>query len=290
MFRSEKAINWGIFVLLCIIWGSSFILMKWSREGLNAAQIASIRILSASIVLLPFGIVHLQRIPGKKILLVILSGVLGNLLPAYFFATAIANNVDSSLAGIMNSLTPISVVVIGICFFRAKIGGKKIAGVILGFVGLCLLTLQGTAINLNNSGYTLLVVLATILYGFNINLVIHYLKEVNPVHLTTVSLSFMIIPTAIVLWQQDIHMLPLDESIVKWSVIISVLLGIIGTGLATALFYILVKRGGGLFASLVTYGIPFVAIAWGMIYGESITALQIGCLGIILAGVYLANK
>src|SRR5687767_4927497 len=100
----------------------------------------------------------------------------------------------------------------------------------------------------------------------------------------------MIIPTILILWQQDILSLAFDESIVRWSVIICVLLGIVSTALATALFYILVKRAGGLFASLVTYGIPFVAIAWGFFYGENITGIQVACLGIILSGVWLANK
>ena|SRR5687767_4307662 len=290
MVRNVRIVNWCIFILLCIIWGSSFILMKWSREGLNATQIASVRIFSAAFVLLPFGIFHLAKIPRKKILLTILSAVLGNLLPAYIFAYAIAKNIDSSLAGILNSLTPICVVIIGIAFFHAKIGYNKIAGVLIGFTGLCLLTLTKSGISFENMGNALWIVIATVLYGFNVNIVSHYLKEINPFHLTTVSLSFMIIPTILILWQQDILNLAFDESIVRWSVLISVLLGIVSTALATALFYILVKRAGGLFASLVTYGIPFVAIAWGFFYGENITLIQVACLGIILSGVWLANK
>lgn len=290
MDRNDKIVNWCIFILLCIIWGSSFILMKWSREGLSPTQIASVRIFSAALVLLPFGIVHIAKIPPKKIPLAILSAVLGNLLPAFIFAYAIAKNIDSSLAGILNSLTPICVVIIGIVFFKAKIGYNKIAGVLIGFTGLCLLTLSKSGISFENMGNALWILFATVLYGFNVNIVSHYLKEINPFHLTTVSLSFMVIPTIFILWQQDILNLAFDESIVRWSFIISVLLGIVGTALATALFYILVKRAGGLFASLVTYGIPFVAIAWGFFYGENITAIQVVCLGTILSGVWLANK
>jgi drug/metabolite transporter (DMT)-like permease len=63
-----------------------------------------------------------------------------------------------------------------------------------------------------------------------------------------------------------------------------------GTALASIIFYMLVKRAGTLFASLVTYGIPFVAIGWGLLFGESITLAQVGCLLIILAGVYLVNR
>ena len=222
--------------------------------------------------------------------MVILSAICGNLLPAYLFAGAISKNIDSSLAGILNSLTPICVVVTGILFFRARTERRKIMGVMIGFAGLTLLTLAAKkGINFENVEYTLWILLATILYGFNINIVAHYLKDINPVHLAVVSIAFMMIPTGIVLWQQDFLGLPFDNDDVLLAVINSVMLGVAGTAIATALFYVLVKKAGGLFASLVTYGIPFIAVAWGFIFGENITLLQIVCLGIILCGVYLAN-
>jgi drug/metabolite transporter (DMT)-like permease len=288
--KNDRLVSWGIFVLLCIIWGSSFILMKASKEELTWAQIASLRIFSAGIVMLPFALFVFSKIPSKKMPLVIISAICGNLLPAYLFAGAIAKNIDSSLAGILNSLTPICVVVTGIVFFRSKIEGRKILGVVIGFAGLTLLTLAGKkGLSFENVEYTLWILLATVLYGLNINIVGNYLKDVNPIHLAMVSISFMIIPTAIVLWQQNFLQLSFDDNEIMLAVIYSVMLGIVGSAIATALFYVLVKKAGGLFASLVTYGIPFVALAWGFVYGENITILQIACLGIILFGVYLAN-
>jgi drug/metabolite transporter (DMT)-like permease len=264
--------------------------MKASKEELTWAQIASLRIFSAGIVMLPFALFVFSKIPSKKMPLVIISAICGNLLPAYLFAGAIAKNIDSSLAGILNSLTPICVVVTGIVFFRSKIEGRKILGVVIGFAGLTLLTLAGKkGISFENVEYTLWILLATVLYGLNINIVGNYLKDVNPIHLAMVSISFMIIPTAIVLWQQNFLQLSFDDNEIMLAVIYSVMLGIVGSAIATALFYVLVKKAGGLFASLVTYGIPFVALAWGFVYGENITILQIACLGIILCGVYLAN-
>ena len=262
-------------------------------------QIASLRIFSAGIVLLPFAVFHIFKIPAGKLHLVILSAVCGNLVPAYLFAGAIAKNIDSSLAGILNSLTPICVVVIGLLFFKLKISNRKVLGVLIGFAGLCLLTLSGKkGISFENLEYALWILVGTLLYGVNINIVSHYLKEVNPIHLATVSLSFMILPTALVLWQQDFFVLFSSEfnlnfnepSAVRWPIIASVILGVVASAIATVLFYMLVKKAGGLFASLVTYGVPFIAIAWGFIFGENVTALQIGCLGIILGGVYLANR
>jgi drug/metabolite transporter (DMT)-like permease len=296
--KNDRFVIWALFILLCIIWGSSFILMRWSTEGLNSIQIASLRIFSAGIVMLPFALYYFSKIPKQKLPLVIVSAICGNLLPAYLFAGAISKNIDSSLAGILNSLTPICVVIVGIIFFKAKVGSRKILGVIIGFTGLCLLTLSGEkGISFENLGYALWIVLATVLYGVNVNLVSHYLKDINPIHLATVSLSFMLLPTTIILWQQDFFSLlsafnfsPHEPSETRWPIVAAVLLGVVASAIATILFYILVKRAGGLFASLVTYGIPFVAITWGFIFGENITALQIGCLGIILSGVYLANR
>ena len=268
--------------------------MHDSQKGLNAAQIAGVRIFSAGLVFLPFAIFHIRKIPRQKIFLVILSAVFGNLLPAFLFAAAITK-IDSSLAGILNSLTPICVVVISIIFFRDAIKTQKIIGVLVGFFGLALLTflpllIEHKSLNPGNFGYTLLIVLATFLYGINVNMVGHFLKELNPVHLATVSLAFMTIPSGIILWQQGFLHLHFHNADVQNSVWASVGLGIANSAIATVLFYTLVQRAGGLFASLVTYGIPFIALFWGFMDGEKITWAEIGCLGIILLGVYLANR
>lgn len=291
---SNKFISWSIFVILCLIWGSSFKLMHDSQLGLSAAQIAALRIFSAGLVFVPFAVFHFSKIPKKKLGLVILSAVFGNLLPAFLFAEAITK-LDSSLAGILNSLTPICVVAVGIFFFKDKIKSQKILGVFTGFIGLVLLTvlpmiLENKSMSFSNMGYTLLIVVATFLYGINVNMVGHYLKGLNPIHIATVSLAFMTIPAGIILWQQGFFHLDFKEISVQESVWASVGLGIGGSAIATALFYILVQKAGILFASLVTYGIPFIALLWGLYDHEKITWVQPLCLGIILFGVYLANR
>ncbi|MBK7680834.1 MAG: DMT family transporter [Chitinophagaceae bacterium] len=291
---SNKFISWSIFVILCLIWGSSFKLMHDSQLGLSAAQIAALRIFSAGLVFVPFAVFHFSKIPKKKLGIVTLSAVFGNLLPAFLFAEAITK-LDSSLAGILNSLTPICVVAVGIFFFKDKIKSQKILGVFTGFIGLVLLTvlpmiLENKSMSFSNMGYTLLIVVATFLYGINVNMVGHYLKGLNPIHIATVSLAFMTIPAGIILWQQGFFHLDFKEISVQESVWASVGLGIGGSAIATALFYILVQKAGILFASLVTYGIPFIALLWGLYDHEKITWVQPLCLGIILFGVYLANR
>lgn len=285
----QKWINWGLFVLLSLIWGSSFILMKKSSEHLTGWQIGALRIFSAGLVFAPLALFHIRSIPRNKLPLVVLSGALGNLFPAFLFAIAI-EKIDSSMEGILNSLTPLFVILIGIIFFKAKPGPKKIAGVLMGFVGLVLLSLSKSSLVGSDLGYTLLILLATLFYGINVNLVSHYLKGLEPLKMATVSLAFMAIPAGIVAWRHHVFSLLQYDQEALASIGASALLGVVGSAIATALFYQLIKRAGGLFASLVTYGIPVVSILWGLIDGEQVTLLQVGCLGVILSGVYIANR
>lgn len=281
--------NWALFILLSFIWGSSFILIKIAGDDLTGSQIGSTRIAAAGLLFLPLAIFHLKHIPLKKLHIVILSGAFGNLFPAFLFAIAI-EKIDSSLAGILNSMTPLFVIVLGIFFFRMKVQGKKIAGVLIGFAGLVILSFSKGPININDFGFTLLIVLATILYGLNVNMVGYYLKDVDPFKIATVSMAAIGVPAAIVMWQQNVFSLIRFDSAAQTSIAIVILLGIMGTAIATALFYVLIQRAGALFASLVTYAIPVVAIFWGILDDEQVSLIQISCLGMILGGVYLANR
>jgi drug/metabolite transporter (DMT)-like permease len=288
--QKQKIINWGIFTLLSFIWGSSFILMKLSKEDLTGIQIGAVRIFCAGLVFIPLAIFHFSKVPNKKLPLVVLSGLLGNFLPAFLFAIAIEKKINSSLAGILNSLTPLFVIAINVLFYHAQLSMKKTTGVIIGFLGLLALSLSKGGISFDNFGYALLILLATLLYGINVNLVSHYLKEVNPLHMATVSLSIMSIPAAFIVWKEDTFILLTYDSSARWSFAASALLGIVGSAIATILFYYLIKKAGGLFASMTTYAIPVVAIFWGFFAKEHVTIVQIICLAVILGGVYLANK
>jgi drug/metabolite transporter (DMT)-like permease len=283
----QKASSWALFVLLALIWGTSFILIKKGTEHLSGWQIGAIRIFAAGIVFLPFALMHINKLPKEKIPLILLTGLLGNLFPAFLFAIAIEKKIESSLAGILNSLTPLFVIVIGVSFFKAKIQSKKIVGVIVGFIGLPILSLTKGPISASDIGFTLLILLATVFYGLNVNLVGTYLKGLDPIKMSTVSVGFLAIPTAVVLW---LHPVSFSTGEMRESIFSIIALGLLGTAAATVIFYALIKKAGGLFASLVTYAIPIVAIFWGLLYNENIGIVQFGCLGIILVGVYLANK
>lgn len=281
--------NWLLFIVLSVVWGSSFILMKTSAQYLNGLQIGAVRIFAAGVSFLPFAVFHVSKIPFKKFGVVVLTGLLGNFFPALLFASAIKENGESSLASILNSLTPLFVIVAGALFFKSKVQRSKIAGVLIGFAGLVILGLLRGPVSANDNG-VLLILIATIFYGINVNLVSYYLKGIDGFKIASVSLTVMAIPAALIMWQQNVFSIGRYDKEALWSIAVACLLGIVGSAVATALYYILIQKAGGLFASLVTYAIPIVAIMWGLLANENITALQVGCLAMILAGVFLANK
>ncbi len=285
----KQVLNWIIFSLLCIIWGSSFILMKGGMNVLSPYQVASIRIISAGLVLLPFSLKALRHIPKEKRGVVVLSGLLGSFFPAYLFCIA-ETKIDSALAGIMNALTPLFVIITGISFFQLKVKKLQLLGIIVGFIGLSLLVAAGSNISLEYFSYSLLVLLATLLYGINVNMVGKHMQGIGSIEIASMAFVFLLIPCLIILYFTGYFALPLTEDAYLLSTGASAILGIFGTAVASVLFYMLVKRAGALFASMVTYGIPFVAIGWGIWGGEQVNLIQVTCCGIILIGVYLANK
>jgi drug/metabolite transporter (DMT)-like permease len=285
----NKLVNWLLFITLSFIWGSSFILMKGGLEHLSAYQVASIRIISAGIVLLPVTLVSIRQIPKNKIFTVFMSGALGSLIPAYLFCLA-EEGIDSALAGTLNSLTPIFVIIAGALFFSAKTTTNKIWGIVIAFVGCLLLFLSQPDFSQNsNTLFILFVVLATMLYGFNVNMVHRHLSHIGSLKIAAVALSLNAIPAMVVLFFTGYFQQDLMATGTLIASGFSILLGIFGTALASVLFYVLLKRAGAVFASMVTYGIPVIAIMWGIIYGEHVGLKQIASMLVILAGVWVAN-
>ncbi|MBM3444309.1 MAG: DMT family transporter [Bacteroidetes bacterium] len=283
--------KWILYAALCLIWGSSFILMKEGLETMSPYQVASIRILCAGVFMLPFVFKAYREVPKEALWSIILSGFLGTFFPAYFFCMA-QTKIDSSLAGILNALTPISTVAMGTFFFQMRVTWIKWAGMVIGFGGMLILLLNGEkGINLDHIAYSLFVIGATICYGLNVNMVNKYIQNIAPMHIASLAFSSLIVPTLVVLmatgYFTDPHLANGD-----WNqgTLAAGTLGLVGTGVASILFYSLMKKAGPVFASTVTYGIPFVAIGWGLTSNESITAGQWVGLVIILIGVRLANK
>jgi drug/metabolite transporter (DMT)-like permease len=264
--------------------------MKEGLVKLNAYEVAAIRMLSAGIISLPFAYRSFKGIKHKQWIYCVLTGILGSFIPAILFCIA-EIKIDSALAGMLNALTPLFVLVIGFLFFGIRMEKGKLAGVLIGFIGMIVLFInQIKTVDLNQFPYLLLVVIATICYGLNVNVAGRHLQGVKPLAIASIAFVFLIPFSGILLLSQGFFNHPFEDYKTIMSISYSALLGISGTAIATVLFYMLMKKAGPLFSSMVTYGIPFVALVWGQIYGEKITMIQIAGLLIILTGVFVVNR
>ena len=146
-------------------------MMKEGLLHLTAYQVAALRIVFSGIVLLPSAIRHFKQVPRNKVAIIFMSGALGSLIPAFLFCIA-EEGIDSALAGTLNSLTPIFVIIVGAIFFNSKTSVNKILGIFVAFAGSILLLLsKGHMQESQNLVYVSFIVLATICYGINVNMV-----------------------------------------------------------------------------------------------------------------------
>ena len=286
----NKLMNWFLFSILTLIWGSSFILMKEGLVKLSAYQVAAMRIFSAGLVLMPIAIRQFRQVPKEKIKMIVLSATIGSFIPAFLFCIA-EEHINSSLAGILNALSPLFAIVMGVLFYQMKMTTQKVTAVVVGFIGLCLLFISKDGFSFEGDVfYSLLIVVATMGYGLNVNMLARHLGDVGSLNIAAIAFSTLAIPALLILIFTGYFQETWTDTAFLRATFAAMILGIMGTAAAQVLFYMLLKRTNVLFSSLVTYTIPFVAILWGVLYGETITGLQIACLGVILSGVYFANR
>lgn len=282
---------WIILILLALIWGSSFILIKRGLEYFSSMQVGALRISITFAVLFPFvwkRIHHISRNEWKYLTLV---GLIGSFFPAFLFAKA-QTGIDSSLAGILNSLTPLFTVIIGLGFFSLKIKWFNIAGVLIGLTGAVgLISISGGKSFEFNFHYAIYIIFATICYATNVNVVKYKLKDTDALTITIFSFFIIGLPALIYLlgFTGFIRQVTTEPEAVKAFGYISIL-AVVGTAAALFAFNKLVKITSPVFASSVTYLIPVVAVTWGTVDGENMTLKSFLWMAVILAGIFLVNK
>lgn len=279
-----------LLLILSVIWGSSFILIKWALQSLSPLQVGAVRILAASVFLSPLAILKLKKLTRKSVGLLLLIGVVGSLGPAFLFAVA-QTQLPSSLTGVLNALTPLFVIIMGALFFGKKILPATVLGIVVGFVGTSILILGGSADGIGAvNAYALLVVMATIMYGVNLNTIKYYLSEIDALTITSVSLLMVGPLAAGVLFSTDFVVRVSGNPEAIEGLIYVSLLGVVGTAIALILFNYMVKITDPVFASSVTYLIPIVAIVWGVLDGERLFPIHFVGIALTLLGVWLANR
>ncbi|MEQ8572932.1 DMT family transporter [Fulvivirga sp.] len=291
MTKQTGALAWVLMAVLSLIWGSSFILIKRGLDVFSAGEVGAIRIIAASTFLLPFAIKGLKNVQRKDWVLLLCVGLFGSFIPAFLFAKA-QTQIPSSVAGILNALTPLFTMIIGAVFYSQKFTAKTVLGLIIGFGGTVVLILAGTGGDLSALNYyALLVVLATIFYGANLNLIKFKIPDLRARTITSISLM-LVGPLAIAylfIMTPFVDKLASEEG-AYFSLGAIVLLGVMGTAIALILFNQLVKITTPIFTSSVTYLIPIVAVIWGILDGEQLFLGHYLGMAAIIFGVYLANR
>jgi drug/metabolite transporter (DMT)-like permease len=281
---------------LSVIWGSSFILIKKGLLAFTPLQVGSLRIVIAGLVFLPYLLMTLKKIPLHKLKYILVFALLEVGLPPYLYSIA-QTVVDSSTAGILNSLVPLFTLLTGILFFNTVFNLSRFTGVLIGLVGAVLLMFTraslggGGGFELDFSNvYGLLIVLATVMYGFGGNIYKNHFQDLPSVCIASVSFVSMSIPAGIYLFTTDVFSKNYSDPHTLKSFLGIAALSIIGSALAIYLFGKVIQKSDALFASFVTYFIPFVALLWGYLDGEPFNIMQPLCLLFILSGIFLANK
>jgi len=247
-------------IVLSLIWGSSFILIKKSLITFNPVQVGTLRIV----------------------------GVIGSAIPAILFSYA-QTKIDSSLAGLLNTLTPIWVIIMGSLLFGLAVNRKKIIGVILGFTGALMLILFSSKGDYSNMIYGILIVISTLCYAASVNIIKAKLSHVNALSITVFSYlmaGLLVIAIFILYTSSDI----VNEPEFYSSLAAVSALGIFGTALGSVIFFRLTQRTDPVFSSMVTYLIPIVALLWGFWDGENITLYHLLGMAVILSGVWLSSR
>ena len=283
--------KWFYLIILSIIWGSSFILIKKSLLGLTPYQLGALRILFTGTFLFIAGFKSIRSIEKKHWKWLIISGLLGSFFPSFFFAIA-ETEIDSAIASILNSLVPLNTIILGLAIFSIPSSRRQILGVIIGFIGTALLILKGAELNPNqNYLYAGFVIVSTLMYAANVNIIKRYLQDVKPLTIAIGNFIPLMIPAFIILSYDNFFTeTTYANTYFTSSILYVILLSFFGTAVAKVLFNKLVQISTPVFASSVTYLMPIVALAWGLLDGEGFSVLQALATGIILIGVYLSNK
>jgi drug/metabolite transporter (DMT)-like permease len=287
----NKAWQWLTLIFLSFIWGSSFILMKKGLRSYTHDQVAAFRIFISFIAFIPFGIKYYIKVSKENIKSLLIVGFVGSVFPAFLFTKA-QTQIDSSLAGVLNSITPLFTLIIGLIFYKSTAKLIHAIGVFLGLVGatgLIIYTANGNTLFDNVNYYGLFVILATICYGINVNQVRYKIKNLNGIELTSLAFMFAGPFAGIYLLFTDFSF-ALSTPDYGLNLFYIAILAVIGTVLALVIFNTLIQNTSALFGASVTYLIPIFAIMWGLFDGEKLTAVQFIWIGLIFTGVYLVNK
>ena len=284
--------NWLLIIAITLIWGSSYILMKRGLEVFSPPQVAALRLLLTSLFVVPIFFRYLPTVPRAKLPYLALIAFVGNGMPPFLFTLAQQHIHNSSVVGILYSTTPLFTLLVGVLAFGVHFSWRRLLGILIGLCGAIFLIWQNSHHSDANNQYEygILVIIATFFYSLSANIVKKHGQQIHPIAINVTAFSILAIPSAVVLFSTD-FLLRVQTNPQSWRALgFLLILAVLGTAVANMLFYRLTQRTDAVFASITTYLMPLVAIAWGFADGESITWTYWLSMAIILLGVYLTQR
>ncbi|MCG9909872.1 MAG: DMT family transporter [Flavobacteriales bacterium] len=285
----NKYVQFGTLLLLGLIWGSAFILMKKALRSWSPQEMAAGRIFLAGLFLLPFILHQFKLVRKQDVVPLLISGFFGNAIPAFLFAFA-QGKIDSAMGGMINSTTPIFTMLFALIFFRMRASVMSMNGVFLGLVGAVYLIYSYNSSLQGDWRYALLAVAGSACYGVSLNIIKMKLGHLPSLLIT--GYPFAVTSTLALFYMLGIgtfDKLKENPQMVEDSVYL-ISLALMATAIGVFLFNMLIKQTTALFASMVTYLIPGFSIMWGFVDGEQIGAFYFVGISIILTAIWLVNK
>ena len=283
--------KWILLIALSLIWGSSFILIKKSLDHFNPYEVGALRVLISGIVLMPYAFSKIKLFPRRHLKWLIIAAFTGSFIPMFLFPMA-ETEISSSIAGIINSMMPIFVIIVGSLVWKFSTTKRQLLGVLISFAGACILALGSGESGDIKIYPILLLLLATLLYAISTTTIKSKLHEVPAILMSAYIFSFVLfLPSLIALiFSGFFRDLTLNQSTLEGLGFVAIL-SIFGTGLAMMMNYKLLSISTPLFASTVTLLMPIVAIIWGILDGEKLTTQQsVGALVILAGLIFLRSK
>lgn len=281
--------DWLLLIGLSVIWGFSFIFMKYGLKTFSWDQVAALRISFSFVFTLPLFIYHFKKIKRAEIKYYCAVGFFGSGLPAFCFTFA-QTHIASGITGVLNSLTPVFTFVIGVLLFGMRFERMKFYGLLIALTGAILLVVfDKTEGGESNLLYALPLFLATMSYAMSANIVKKYLQTAHPLALGAVGFMFIGIPAMSYLFSTDfVDRASIETFAISFSSVMA--LSFFGTVLASLGYYMLIQKTDPIFGSLVAYLIPIVAIIAGAADGETLKAYHLAGMAFILAGIWVINR
>ncbi len=276
-----------ILTVLALIWGASFMLIKIADRELTPATLILGRVGTAALLLAVIALVRLgpratlAEMRARWQWLVVI-GLVNTALPFWLLSWG-ETRIDSGLASIIQGAVPIFNALLAFAFFREeRVVGLRLVGLFIGFVGVALLV---SAQPHGKLLAALAVVAMALCYAIGTLIAGRYLRGTPPL---VVALASTAVSTIAVL---PVGVIQAPAGMWHGETIMAILvLGLVGTALAYLLFFELIQRAGANYATLVTYLVPPIALAYGAIFlNERFGASAFGALALILVGVALAT-